>query len=90
MSAFLSQCSKLQWGHGVEPVEMRHGLRNQGRHGLRFNGATGLNPWRFFKQWGEWSPARGFNGATGLNPWRSEFAPALVTGPGYASMGPRG
>ena len=36
----------LQWGHGVEPVEIAVAGITQGVTVISFNGATGLNPWR--------------------------------------------
>ena len=63
--------SALQWGHGVEPVEIDKAGMLEGAFWQGFNGATGLNPWRSPKSSQTLRTlGRCFNGATGLNPWR--------------------
>ena len=41
----------LQWGHGVEPVEIVAASTTSTSTSMGFNGATGLNPWRSPRAW---------------------------------------
>ena len=61
----------LQWGHGVEPVEIERKPSGRKFETIKLQWGHGVEP----VEMGRWAGfgacrASRFNGATGLNPWR--------------------